>query len=440
MLLCIPGIDATNLASIFEEHVVVSHLDPFQPIKCSFGLKDRVFNFGTLTAQLSDLLTSDSVAASPRDAAMAAKKSAKPGALARRASVGPGTGATAEGPPSPVASQKPAAPVPDTGSFLDNPATSKANLKFINPKKVACTVAFSVQPQNGHQPGACRLQQTEQQHPRGTVAIAGLAASAMEKCSCHTVPYACLDCQPDCYPPTDIAGVRFPIEVYPSTITIPAHEYRHVTLAFCPKALQQYSATFEAVAVGGAADPSTASFTCEVRAEGALPSLTFQVCGRQAHTAQMLGGGGGSLNSNCHTHNNTLMVVHHCNLMPSCRQMTPTQLRNAFLHLAQEPSGIDAAGRPWLKFGKVTSPGQSRKLLINLRNNGFLPATARIDMDPHAAFHLLGGAQVGANSVVQAEQQPTCSSQSPCHESAASVQHRMPLLGVSSPETTDFGI
>jgi hydrocephalus-inducing protein len=74
--------------------------------------------------------------------------------------------------------------------------------------------------------------------------------------------------------------VRFPIEVYPNSIIIPPHEYRHVTLVFCPKALQQYSATFEAIAVGGAADPSTASFSCEVRGEGALPSLNFQVrCG-----------------------------------------------------------------------------------------------------------------------------------------------------------------
>jgi len=67
------------------------------------------------------------------------------------------------------------------------------------------------------------------------------------------------------------------MEVYPNSIVIPPHEYRHVTLAFCPRALQQYSATFEAVAVGGAADPITAGFVCELRGEGALPSLNFQV-------------------------------------------------------------------------------------------------------------------------------------------------------------------
>lgn len=67
------------------------------------------------------------------------------------------------------------------------------------------------------------------------------------------------------------------MEVYPNSIVIPPHEYRHVTLAFCPRALQQYSATFEAVAVCGAADTITAGFVCELRGEGALPSLNFQV-------------------------------------------------------------------------------------------------------------------------------------------------------------------
>lgn len=83
--------------------------------------------------------------------------------------------------------------------------------------------------------------------------------------------------QAECTALLSFAGMRFPIEVYPNSIIIPPHEYRHVTLAFGPKALQQYSATFEAIAVGGAADPTTASFTCELRGEGALPSLNFQV-------------------------------------------------------------------------------------------------------------------------------------------------------------------
>jgi hypothetical protein len=60
----------------------------------------------------------------------------------------------------------------------------------------------------------------------------------------------------------------------------------------------------------------------------------------------------------------------------------------------QEPNILDPAGRPWLKFGKLTTPGQSRQLLINVRNNGLLPATARIEMEPHPAFRLLEGTQV----------------------------------------------
>lgn len=71
--------------------------------------------------------------------------------------------------------------------------------------------------------------------------------------------------------------MRYPIEVYPNTIIIPPHEYRHVTITFLPKALQQYVATFEAAVVGGVADPATATFVCELRGEGALPSLSFQV-------------------------------------------------------------------------------------------------------------------------------------------------------------------
>jgi hydrocephalus-inducing protein len=67
------------------------------------------------------------------------------------------------------------------------------------------------------------------------------------------------------------------MEVFPSSIVIPPHEYRHITLAFCPKAIQQYSATFEASVVGGGADPATAGFVCELRGEGTLPSLSFQV-------------------------------------------------------------------------------------------------------------------------------------------------------------------
>lgn len=152
------GIDSSNLASIFEEHVVLSHLDPFNPINCSFGLKDKVFNFGTLIAQLPELLAEPGAGLSPRDASgAAAKKAGRPGVSAKaRASVAPAAAAPDVAAVMQAAPAKAAAKGQDAGSLLDDPAAVKANLKFINPKKVPCTVHFSIMPQNGIQPGTFR--------------------------------------------------------------------------------------------------------------------------------------------------------------------------------------------------------------------------------------------------------------------------------------------
>jgi hydrocephalus-inducing protein len=49
-----------------------------------------------------------------------------------------------------------------------------------------------------------------------------------------------------------------------------------------------------------------------------------------------------------------------------------------------------------LKFGKLLA-GHSSQLLVNVRNNGLLPASARIEMDDHPAFALLEGPQVSTN-------------------------------------------
>jgi hypothetical protein len=46
-----------------------------------------------------------------------------------------------------------------------------------------------------------------------------------------------------------------------------------------------------------------------------------------------------------------------------------------------------------LKFGKLLV-GRSSQLLVNVRNNGLLPASARIEMEEHPAFTLLEGPQV----------------------------------------------
>jgi hypothetical protein len=51
---------------------------------------------------------------------------------------------------------------------------------------------------------------------------------------------------------------------------------RCVTLHFTPRAIQAYSATFAAEVEAGT-DPRTRAFTCELRGEGSLPSLTLQV-------------------------------------------------------------------------------------------------------------------------------------------------------------------
>jgi hydrocephalus-inducing protein len=137
------GIDASNIGSIFEEHVVLSNLDPFKPINCSFGLRDKVFNFGTVIAQLD---ASDAAPASSDSSSAAGSKGDKKPAKtaskgAARASIG--------GPSSTAGSAGSAAPA----SLLDEPGAVKANLKFINPIKVPCTVNFSIKPRGGSQPG-----------------------------------------------------------------------------------------------------------------------------------------------------------------------------------------------------------------------------------------------------------------------------------------------
>lgn len=63
---------------------------------------------------------------------------------------------------------------------------------------------------------------------------------------------------------------------------------RYVALHFTPRAIQAYSAMLVAEVDGGA-DPRTRVFSCELRGEGSLPSLTLQVAnsaGRQTDQRQ----------------------------------------------------------------------------------------------------------------------------------------------------------
>ncbi len=57
---------------------------------------------------------------------------------------------------------------------------------------------------------------------------------------------------------------------------------------------------------------------------------------------------------------------------------------------------VDNQGRPTLKFGRLLQ-GRSSTGRITLKNNGILPAKARIEMPPHAAFSLEGGPVTGTS-------------------------------------------
>jgi hypothetical protein len=75
------------------------------------------------------------------------------------------------------------------------------------------------------------------------------------------------------------------------------------------------------------------------------------------------------------------------------RALTHPMVSKCDLHMLQEPTAFDPLGRPWLKFPNLVQ-GRTSQLLINLRNNGAMRATARIEMDSHHAFRVLEGLQV----------------------------------------------
>ncbi|KAL0040642.1 hypothetical protein WJX79_000331 [Trebouxia sp. C0005] len=120
----------------------------------------------------------------------------------------------------------------------------------------------------------------------------------------------------------------FPMTAQPAQLVIPANESRFMTVHFVPNAIRSYFATFEAVVESGG-DAATSRFSCELRGEGTLPSLT--------------------------------------------------------LELPQLDKGPQALRFPRLLVGKKAS------LSMSVTNNGILPATARISMDPHSCFQLAPG-------------------------------------------------
>ncbi len=74
------------------------------------------------------------------------------------------------------------------------------------------------------------------------------------------------------------------MEVSPAQLVIPPLEYRYTAVYFAPRAIQLYGATLEAVVENGS-DPKTKSFTCELRGEGTLPTLTIAEPTQVGHTA-----------------------------------------------------------------------------------------------------------------------------------------------------------
>jgi len=68
----------------------------------------------------------------------------------------------------------------------------------------------------------------------------------------------------------------FPMTAQPAQLIIPANESRFMTVHFVPNAIRSYFATFEAVVESGG-DAATSRFSCELRGEGTLPSLTLEL-------------------------------------------------------------------------------------------------------------------------------------------------------------------
>ena len=62
----IPGIDASNIEAIFEEHTVVSRVDPFAPRRCQYAREERLFDFGMMLAALGGQAGADGASAGVR--------------------------------------------------------------------------------------------------------------------------------------------------------------------------------------------------------------------------------------------------------------------------------------------------------------------------------------------------------------------------------------
>jgi len=175
----IPGIAAEDFRGIFEEHKLVVALDPSMLETNAFDTTNKVFSFGPVLANLAGDEEGEATPAEPE--------------------------LDENGEPKPVL---------PTGGV-------KANFRISNPKKVPCSVDFTLAPKE------------------------------------------------------DAGGEKFPMEVHPASLDVPPHEHRYVTLYFDPRAISSYVATLDAVVREGA-DPKTKQFTCDVRGDGTLPHVTVE--------------------------------------------------------------------------------------------------------------------------------------------------------------------
>ena len=121
--------------------------------------------------------------------------------------------------------------------------------------------------------------------------------------------------------------------MHPKKLDIPPHEYRYVTVYFAPKAIKGFAAMFEAQVENGS-NPKTRRYTCLLRGEGTLPTLTLE-----------------------------------------------------------QPTEFNADGQPFIKFPRILRAKKNTSTIL-LKNNGIIPATGRIDFSQHQAFKVEGGSRV----------------------------------------------
>lgn len=113
--------------------------------------------------------------------------------------------------------------------------------------------------------------------------------------------------------------------VHPSTVDLPPHEHRYVTVYFRPEQMRMYTASFSAEVENGA-DESTRRLVFDIGGQGTLPCLTVE-----------------------------------------------------------KPLDVASSGALLMSFGKLQI-GKSRSAPIVIRNDGIVPCSVHFDMPVHDAF------------------------------------------------------